>query len=234
MKFFIHFMNGLYNLHKTQLPLRGIYESCKAHFASLVTATSLQSFCMVKPSAMGFVDIGPMLSFTSHGPSSSEACDFMVYLLQKIFKRIQFWFFVWWKSSFSLPCTFTWKLISVMVRDSNPSTMIRLFWQLDNNSFISNYWCWIMCEVKLEAVKFTKHKDLSRFLLFIFVLWYLVDTLWVSQKKSAKSGCLTHMSGHYIFQNAHPLQRKNFNLSNGLQLLYENQPMSSCNMLFSF
>jgi hypothetical protein len=45
---------------------------------------------MLKPSAMGFVGIAPMLSLALHGPSSGEACNFMVYLLQKIFKRIQF------------------------------------------------------------------------------------------------------------------------------------------------
>lgn len=168
---------------------------------------------------MGFVGIGPTLSFASHGPSSSEACDFMVYLLQKIFKRIQFWIFVWWKSSFSLPCTFTWKL-SVMVRDSNPSTMIRLFWQLDNNSFISNYRCWITCEVKLEAVKFTKHKDLSPFLFFIFVFVILGEyPLGISKKKCQKWMSHPHEQALHFSKCSPSLQRKNFNLSNALQLL---------------
>jgi hypothetical protein len=91
-----------------------------------------------------------------------------LYNLQKIFEPIQFWFFVWWKSSFSLPCTLIWKLISVMmVRNSNPSTMIMLFWQLGNNTYISNYLCWIMCRIKPDAEGLTKCKDLSQFLLFI-------------------------------------------------------------------
>jgi hypothetical protein len=58
----------------------------------------------------------------------------------------------------------------------------------------------------------TEHKELCQFLFFIL----LEHPPGIMGEKKLKLGCFrkqnTYISKHYIFQNAHPLQRKSFGL----------------------